>query len=104
MKTRLAIGQSVIKDIVKNRNIAWGFGSWKESYGAGIDYTKIHSGCRTNTDIHLAELTAAIDSVGSGGTTPFVPSMRAALAYFNGTKADLTTPTAVSFPTLSCQD
>lgn len=100
-KSRIEIGQQVISDIVKNRNIAWGFGSWTSDFPSNIDYTKVNVGSRINDDTQQADLQTAIEAVREGGRTPFVPSMNAALKYFNGTKAD---ETGDSFSDLSCQD
>lgn len=100
-KTRLAIGQQVIGDIVKNRNINWGFGSWTSYFPSSMDYTKINVGCNVNDDTQQAALQAAIAATNSGGYTPFVPSMEAAIKYFAGTKAD---EDGGFFPPSACQD
>jgi hypothetical protein len=101
-RRRIDIGKQVISDIVKNRNISWGFGTWTSDFPSSIDYTKVDVGCRTNTDTQQGYLQDAIDAVRAGGRTPFVPSMNAAGKYFNSNKAD--EQLGETFPTLSCQD
>lgn len=89
---RIDIGKDVIRELVKDRSIAWGFGTWcskiADGYTPDIDYTKIHVGCKFNDDIHQAELQAAIaDTVAHFGT-PFDSSIKAARQYFLGNKKD----------------
>lgn len=99
--SRLTIAQNVIGDIVKNRNINWGFGTWTGDYSSAIDYTKIEVGCKTNDATQQTALQTAIAATQQGGRTPFVPSMNAAGKYFAGTKTDIDGGT---FTSLSCQD
>lgn len=101
-KSRLAIAQDVINEIVKNQSINWGFGTWEGNYSSTIDYTKIEVGCKVNTAEHMGFLQSAVTATVKGGRTPFVPSMNAAGKYFAGTKADL--KYGENFTSLSCQD
>lgn len=101
-ETRLAIAQSVIKKIVENRNINWGYGSWESGNPVADDYTKIEVGCNVNDDTHLAAIKAAVDGAYRGGYTPFVPSIDAATDYLTGGRADLFYNS--NFDGLSCQD
>ncbi|UCF92968.1 MAG: hypothetical protein JSW39_02090 [Desulfobacterales bacterium] len=89
---RIDIGKAVIGDLVQDRAIAWGFGSWtsQSTYGyvSSIDYTKVHVGCKLHNDAHQQDLQDAISPLEPLYTTPFAPSINAARKYFESTKAD----------------
>lgn len=91
-KSRIEIGKDVISELVKDRSISWGFGTWcartTDGYTADIEYTKIHVGCRFNDDEQQAKLQAAIAATTSHSGTPFDHSINAARQYFNGDKKD----------------
>jgi hypothetical protein len=89
---RIDIGKSVISELVKDRAISWGFGTWcnkspwkDESDGT---YSLIHEGTKPNTDTHQQALQDAIDAIESEGGTPFSFSIGAAEKYFTGQKKD----------------
>ena len=90
---RIDIAKSVIDDLVQDRAISWGFGTWcnsdpwDEPEGTS-DFTIIHEGTKPHTDDHLAALESAIDAAEPHGGTPFSFSIEAATNYFSGTKAD----------------
>jgi hypothetical protein len=90
--SRIDIGKQVIRDLVKDRNVSWGFGTWcsktAEGYTSDIDYTKIHVGCGFNDDTHQRALQAAIAGTVSLSGTPFEHSIKAARQYFAGNKKD----------------
>ena len=88
-ETRLKIAKDTLKDLVEDRTISWGFGSWTGSYSSGINYTKIHDGVKQRSVAETGLLQADIDSVSAGGGTPLQPSMLAGQNYFAGTKEDL---------------
>jgi hypothetical protein len=93
---RVEVGKDVIAELVKDRSIAWGFGSWCEKkewrYNAvgDADYTKddtlILAGTKPNTDPHQANLQRAIFESTHIGGTPFIQSIMAAKKYFAGNK------------------
>ncbi len=87
---RIDIGKSVISDLVKDRSISWGFGTWtnKEPWKSEPDYTLIHVGTKPHTDDHQQELQAAIAATDKQSGTPFGPSINAAYNYFSGQKRD----------------
>ena len=89
---RVEIGQDAISELVEDRSISWGFGTWTSSssngYTSGIDYTKIHVGCKLHDDTHQTDLQSAIASASPSGGTPLAPSLNAADDYFLGNKAD----------------
>jgi hypothetical protein len=89
---RIDIGKNIIRELVKDRSVAWGFGTWcsktADGYTSDIDYTKIHVGCKFNDDIHQASLQAAIADTVSHFGTPFDHSIKAARQYFLGNKKD----------------
>ncbi|MGA1796336.1 MAG: PilC/PilY family type IV pilus protein [bacterium] len=92
-QTRIAIARSVISELVEDKSIAWGFGTWRSNehagYTAGIDYTKIHVGCRPNDPNHQLLLQQSISTKTEiGGATPFAPSILAAEKYYTGRKRD----------------
>lgn len=90
--SRIDIGKGVISDLVTDRSIAWGFGTWcsktEDGYTSDIDYTKIHVGCRFNDDTQQTALQAAISDTTSHYGTPFDHSIKAAKEYFSGNKND----------------
>jgi hypothetical protein len=87
---RIDIAKSVISDLVKDRAISWGFGTWCNSdpWDNLSDYTIIHEGTKRNTDEHQAALQSAIDAAQPHGGTPFSFSIEAATNYFEGSKTD----------------
>ncbi|MGA1790807.1 MAG: PilC/PilY family type IV pilus protein [bacterium] len=92
-QSRIDIARSVISELVKDKSIAWGFGTWRSrdtaGYTSSIDYTKIHVGCKPNDPNHQAKLQESIISDTTvGGSTPFGPSINAAKKYFLGEKKD----------------
>ncbi|MGV1100104.1 PilC/PilY family type IV pilus protein [Thiovibrio sp. JS02] len=86
---RIKIAKDVLSELVTDRSIAWGFGTWTGSNSSSIDYTKVHTGCKFNDNAHQTALQNAIAAANDGGTTPLEPAMRAAQKYFDGIKADL---------------
>ena len=92
-KQRIEIGKTAIGNLVLDRDIAWGFGSWTDSdrngYTSGINYTKIHEGCEQYSSAHQLALQNAIASVSPLSRTPFTDSLIAARKYFAKEKADL---------------
>ncbi len=88
-ETRLKIAQDVLKNLVEDRAISWGFGSWTGNYSPADDYTRIHEGVKQRTVTETETLKTTIDSVSAGGMTPLEPSLLAAQKYFNGTKGAL---------------
>ncbi len=101
-ESRLKIAKDVLSKLVADRSIAWGFGSWTGNYSSSdpTHYTKVHTGCKFNDDPHQTKLQTSIASVSAAGTTPLVPAMQQAQAYFAGTKADLE---GAYYVPLSCQ-
>ena len=89
---RIDIAKSVISDLVKDRAISWGFGTWCNSdpWDDLSDYTILHQGTKQNTDEHQAALQSAIDAPLPHGGTPFSFSIEGATNYFEGTKDDET--------------
>ncbi|MBW2440593.1 MAG: thrombospondin type 3 repeat-containing protein, partial [Deltaproteobacteria bacterium] len=96
---RVNVGRDVIAELVKDRSIAWGFGSWCEKkewrYGADgstseydRDYTLILAGTKPNTDEHQVDLQRAIFEQTHIGGTPFLESIVAARKYFAGEKKE----------------
>ena len=96
---RVNVGRDVIAELVKDRSIAWGFGTWCEKkewrYGAdgdtseyGRDYTLILAGTKPNTDEHQANLQRAIFESTHIGGTPFLESIVAGRKYFAGEKKE----------------
>jgi PilY1 beta-propeller domain len=89
---RIEIGKQVVRELVKDRSIAWGFGTFcsktADGYTADVDYTKIHVGCRFNDDTQQAALQAAIAGTISHSGTPFDHAIKAARDYFTGNKQD----------------
>lgn len=100
-KTRLAIAQDVINQIVQNQNINWGFGIWEGDQDSAIDYNEILVGCKLNDVAHMTAIQTAVSATQTGGRTPFVPSMLSAGKYFAGTK---NATIGGAFTNLTCQD
>jgi len=111
---RVAIGRDVIYDLVGDRAIAWGYGTWCFSTSNGYlgdsgppypsdskHYTRIHVGCKLNDDTHLANLRTAINATTSYSGTPFGPSLLAADQYYLGNRVDETY--SETYTTLACQ-
>lgn len=99
-ESRIKIAKDVLSELVKDRSIAWGFGTWTGSNSSASDYTKIHTGCKFNDATHQTALQNAIAAASQGGNTPLQPAMVAAQKYFGGTKADLE---GDSYTSLQCQ-
>ncbi|MBW2412523.1 MAG: hypothetical protein JRF72_22210, partial [Deltaproteobacteria bacterium] len=89
---RIDIGKSVISDLVKDRAISWGFGTWcsKNPWKEVSDgsFTLVHEGTKPNTYEHQAALQAAIAGIEPNGGTPFSFSIEGATNYFEGNKKD----------------
>jgi hypothetical protein len=87
---RIDIGKSVISDLVKDRSISWGFGTWtsKKPWSYESDYTLIHVGTKPHDEQHQQDLQDAIAATDRSGGTPFAPSINAANNYFSGKKRD----------------
>jgi len=97
---RIKIARDVLSELVKDRSIAWGFGTWTGDNNASDKYTEIHTGCKFNDDTHQTALQNAIAGASEGGSTPLEPAMQAAQEYFGGTKAD---EEGDSYTSLTCQ-
>ena len=91
-QSRIDIGKDAISDLVTDRSISWGFGTWSaktsDGYLAADNYTKIHVGTKDHDDAQQAALQAAITGTVAHSGTPFMDSLIAARKYFTGTKAD----------------
>jgi len=95
---RITIGKDVISELVKDRSISWGFGSWTwDNNGAdpdtefddpALDYTLIHAGTNPNTDAHQAIMQRAISEQVPIVETPFIESILGAKKYFEGNKKE----------------
>ncbi len=88
---KIDIAKATINDLVLDRSIAWGFGSWtgdREPYDSVPDYTIIHEGCKPNTDTHTQAIQAAVNALTADENTPFAPSIEAARKYFTGAKPE----------------
>jgi hypothetical protein len=87
---RIDIAKSVISDLVKDKAIAWGYGTWCNSdpWDNLTDYTIIHEGTKQHSDEHQQALQSAIDAAAPHGGTPFSFSIEAATNYFEGAKTD----------------
>ncbi|MCU0560540.1 MAG: PilC/PilY family type IV pilus protein [Desulfobacterales bacterium] len=93
IEKKIDSAKTVIKELVKDTSIAWGFATWVNSdadgYGAAIDFTKVHVGCSPHTAEHQAKIYAALDLLMQPkNDTPFSPSILAAKKYFAAEKAD----------------
>lgn len=90
--SRIEIGKDVTSNLVKDRSISWGFGTWcsraEDGYISDIDYTKIHVGCKFNDETQQAALQKAISETNYHYGTPFDHSIKAAKEYFIGNKND----------------
>jgi|GEM_PF-1973088 len=97
-EARITIGKDVISDLVKDRSISWGFGSWTwdnngsdpdtEFDAPDKDYTLIHAGTKPNSDAHQALMQRAISEQVPIVETPFIESILAAKKYFEGNKKE----------------
>ena len=87
---RIEIGRDVISDLVKDRSISWGYGTWcnRSPWNTISDYTIVQVGTKAHTEDHQTALQAAIAATTSQSGTPFSPSIQAGQNYFDGNKAD----------------
>jgi hypothetical protein len=103
---RIEVGKTVISELVQDRSIAWGYGTWsskdESGYTPEVDYTLIHEGCKPNSDTHQAALQDAISNSVKQSGTPFTWSIVAARKYFTGLKRDQE-GTGSLFAPLDCQ-
>ncbi len=90
-QTRMEVAKEAIGELVKDRSISWGFGIWtgfNDGHDETNDFTKILEGCRSDSPEHQLALQTAIDSVGTGGWTPYWQSIKVAKDYFTGVRDD----------------
>ncbi len=90
-QSRIEIGKAAISDLVKDRAISWGYGTWcftGDGYVEVDNFTKVHIGTKQHTDDHQTALQAAITATHSYSGTPFGPSVVAAKKYFAREKSD----------------
>jgi len=91
-QSRIQIGKDAISDLVKDRSISWGYGTWcgktDDGYLLADNYTKVHLGCKDHTDQHQTDLQAEIAATVSHSGTPFMDSLKATRKYFTGDKTD----------------
>ena len=86
---RIKIGKDVLGDLIKDRSISWGFGTWSGRYASGSNYTNIHVGTKPYSATHEQDLLTAIAAAYPSGGTPLTPSLLAGKDYFSGTRADI---------------
>lgn len=93
--TRIAIAEDVLKEVFLDRSISWGFATWAGGYGHAYDsddasdyYTTYRIGCHDHNQAHQDALQEKADDGRASGYTPLVPTMKAALAYFQGKRQD----------------
>jgi Tfp pilus tip-associated adhesin PilY1 len=95
---KIDIAKSTINELIQDRSISWGFGSWaadRQPYDSVPDYTIIHEGCKPNNDTHIQAIQNAVSALDANSYTPFEPSIIAARKYFASEKPedeDLATP------------
>jgi Tfp pilus tip-associated adhesin PilY1 len=98
VETRMNVAKTVIGELFKDPNIAWGFGKWdgQAPYQQAADgsWTLIDVGCRPNLADQQTKLQAALAAATPGAGTPFSPSLLAAKLYFEGKKKDDNTAVA----------
>ncbi len=106
--TRIAIAEDVLKEVFLDRTISWGFATWAGGSGRSSDsdnapnyYTTYRIGCHDHDQNHQDKLQDKADDGSASGYTPLVPAMKAALAYFKGTRQD--SYYNETFTQLSCQ-
>ena len=91
MEPKIDIAKSTIIDLIRDRAISWGFGSWvgdRDPYDGVPDYTIVHEGCKSHTADHQTAIEDAVNAVTATGNTPFAPSIEAARKYFTGAKPE----------------
>jgi len=106
--TRIAIAEDVLKEVFLDRTISWGFATWAGGYGHSYDsdnapnyYTTYRIGCHDHDEDHQDDLQDKADDGSASGWTPLVPTMKGALAYFQGDRED--DNYNETFTQLSCQ-
>ena len=90
-QSRMEVAKEAISELVKDRSIAWGFGTWtgnRDGHDSTNDYTKILEGCQPDSTAHQLALQTAIDGVDTGGYTPYWQSIKVANDYFSGARND----------------
>ena len=88
---KLDIAKATISELIQDRAIAWGFGSWvgnREPYNSVPNYTIIHEGCKPNSDEHIQAIQDAVNALDANKNTPFAHSIEAARKYFIGQKPE----------------
>jgi hypothetical protein len=87
--SRIDIAKDALSELVIDRGISWGYGTWAyTSRSSADDYTLIHVGCKNHDEAHQTALQSAISSTVAIGGTPLGPSLVAAKKYFTGVKKD----------------
>lgn len=91
---KIDIAKDVLKDLISDPNISWGFGTWANTAEwAGLNenpktYTLVHVGCRPWSIEHRQRLESAINAAVPQDQTPFGPSLDGAWRYFKMLKKD----------------
>jgi hypothetical protein len=91
---KIDIAKDVLKDLISDPSIAWGFGTWANtgSWAALNEtpktFTLVHVGCQPWSIEHRQRLESAIDAAVPQDQTPFGPSLDGAWRYFKGMKKD----------------
>ena len=104
---RYVIGRNVISELVEDREISWGYGTWAftgyagpgcdpawmtaDPYGGNTDlYTKVRAGIQQRNDAETTAMKTLIEATVTTSGTPLGPSLLAAREYFAGNKIDET--------------
>jgi hypothetical protein len=86
---RIEVAQAALRELIQDKTISWGLGTWHDGFPSANKYTKINVGCRYSTEPHRNNLTAAIDAATPGSGTPLTPALNAGLDYFKGLRYDI---------------
>jgi hypothetical protein len=46
MQRRIEVAQAALRELVEDKTISWGFGTWHDGFSSTIDYTRVNVGCK----------------------------------------------------------
>ena len=107
-QSRIAIAENVLAEVFKDRSISWGFATWAGGSCSSSDsdndptfYTNYRLGVHDHDSNHQTQLQDKVDDGSPSGCTPMTPTLKAGLAYFQGSRND--SYYVEPYASLSCQ-
>ena len=107
-QSRIAIAENVLAEVFEDRSISWGFATWAGGSCSSSDsdndptfYTNYRIGVHDHDSNHQTQLQDKVNDGSPSGCTPMTPTLKAGLAYFQGSRND--SYYVEPYASLSCQ-